>query len=132
MVITKRRFDGVSVPATVILLLSSLMPSGFAQTQAAPDNSGNNKAQNQSQTADQQKEKRSDRDITQQIRRSIVKEKSFSTYAHNVKIITENGMVTLKGPVRSEEEKMAVQSKAAEVAGADKVTNRLDVKPKSK
>ena len=49
-----------------------------------------------------------------------------------MKIITENGMVTLKGPVRSEEEKMAVQAKAAEVAGADKVTNQSDIKPKSK
>ena len=83
-------------------------------------------------TADQQKENRSDRDITQQIRQSIVKDKSLSSYAHNVKIITQNGVVTLKGPVRSEEEKMAVQSKAVEVAGADKVTNQLDVKPKNK
>jgi len=40
-------------------------------------------------------------------------------------------MVTLKGPVRSEDEKMAVATKAAEVAGQDKVTNQLDVKPKN-
>jgi hyperosmotically inducible protein len=47
-----------------------------------------------------------------------------------VKVITQNGMVTLKGPVRSEEEKKAVEAKAAEVAGADKVTNEIDVQPK--
>ena len=80
-------------------------------------------------TADQQKDNRSDRDITQQIRRSIWKDKSLSTYAHNVKIIAQNGMVTLKGPVRSEEEKRAVEAKANEVAGAEKVTSQLEVKP---
>ena len=81
-------------------------------------------------TADQQKADRSDREITQQIRKSITSDKSLSTYGHNVKVITQNGMVTLKGPVRSEEEKKAVEAKAAEVAGADKVTNEIDVQPK--
>lgn len=65
---------------------------------------------------------------TRDIRRSIVQDKSLSTYAHNVKIISQNGMVTLKGPVRSEEEKAAVESKAAEIAGKDKVTSQLEVK----
>jgi osmotically-inducible protein OsmY len=59
-----------------------------------------------------------------------VKDKSLSTYAHNVKIITQNGQVTLKGPVRSEEEKRAIEAKAAEVAGDSKVTSELDVKSK--
>jgi hyperosmotically inducible protein len=58
-----------------------------------------------------------------------VQDKSLSSYAHNVKIIAQNGMVTLKGPVRSVEEKSAVEAKAAEVAGADKVTSQLEVKP---
>jgi hyperosmotically inducible protein len=80
-------------------------------------------------TADQQKENRPDREIARQIRRSIVQDKSLSSYAHNVKIIAQNGMVTLKGPVRSVEEKSAVEAKAAEVAGADKVTSQLEVKP---
>jgi osmotically-inducible protein OsmY len=81
-------------------------------------------------TADQQKSNRSDRDITQQVRKSIMADKSLSTYAHNLKIVTQNGMVTLKGPVRSEEEKRAIEAKAAEVAGGDKVTNEIDVKEK--
>jgi osmotically-inducible protein OsmY len=81
-------------------------------------------------TADQQKSNPSDRDITQQVRKAIMEEKSLSTYAHNVKIITQNGMVTLKGPVRSEEEKKAIEAKAAEVAGGDKVTDEMDIKPK--
>jgi hyperosmotically inducible protein len=82
-------------------------------------------------TADQQKENRSDRDITQQIRQSLLKDKSLSTYAHNVKIITQNGQVTLKGPVRSEEEKNTVEAKATEVAGENKVTSQLAIKPKN-
>ena len=81
-------------------------------------------------TADQQKENRPDREITRDIRRSIVQDKSLSTYAHNVKIISQNGMVTLKGTVRSEDEKSAIEAKAVEVVGRDKVTNQLEVKPK--
>jgi hyperosmotically inducible protein len=81
-------------------------------------------------TADQQKSNRSDQDTTQQIRKAIMEDKSLSTYAHNVKVITQNGMVTLKGPVRSDEEKRAIEAKAAEIAGGDKVTNEMDVKPK--
>ena len=101
------------------------------QASPAPDNSKMNQ-QDQSKsepTADQQKENRSDRDITQQIRQSIMKDKSLSTYAHNVKIITQNGQVTLKGPVRSESEKESIGTKATEVAGANNVTNDLDIKP---
>ena len=100
--------------------------------QPAPDNTKTNQRdKNKAEpTADQQKENRSDRELTQQIRRSIVRDKSLSTYAHNVKVISENGMVTLKGPVRSEEEKTAVEGKASDIAGKDKVSNQLDVKPK--
>jgi len=75
-------------------------------------------------TADQQQNNRSDRDLTQQIRKAIVNDKSLSTYAHNVKIITQNGQVTLKGPVRSEEEKRAVEAKATEIAGANQGDQR--------
>jgi hyperosmotically inducible periplasmic protein len=104
-----------------------------AQTTAPqPDNTKvNERDRNASQaTADQEKENRSDRDITQQIRKAIVGDKSLSMYAHNVKIVTQNGMVTLKGPVRSEDEKKAVEEKAAAVAGDGNVSSQLDVKPK--
>ncbi len=100
--------------------------------QSAPDNTKvNQRDKNKWEpTADQQKENRPDREITRQIRRSIVQDKSLSSYARNVKIISENGMVTLKGPVSSDEEKTAVEAKAAEIAGKDKVTSQLEVKPK--
>jgi osmotically-inducible protein OsmY len=97
----------------------------------APDNTKVNerdRSQNEP-TADQQKDNRSDRDITQQIRQSIVKDKSLSTYAHNIKIVTKDGQVTLKGPVRSEDEKKAIEAKAAEVARDGKVTSELNIKP---
>jgi hyperosmotically inducible periplasmic protein len=103
-----------------------------SQGTAAPADNTKLNQQDQSAnqpTADQQKENRSDRDLTQQIRRAIVKDKSLSTYAHNVKIIAQNGQVTLKGPVRSDEEKRAVEAKAAEIAGGSKVTSELEVKP---
>lgn len=100
----------------------------------APDNTKMNKEvrDNKEVTADQQKEKDTDRKMTQKIRRSVVKDKSLSTYAHNVKIITQGGMVTLKGPVRSEQEKEAIEKAAAQVAGKGKVTNELTVKPEEK
>src|SRR5437868_6786913 len=59
-------------------------------------------------TAGQQKENTSDRDLTQQIRKAVIDDKSLSTYAHNVKIIARGGTVTLKGPVRSDDEKKTI------------------------
>jgi hyperosmotically inducible periplasmic protein len=92
----------------------------------APDNSGQNKQH--AKTADNQKENTSDREITQKVRQSIVADKSLSTYAHNVKIITQDGQVTLKGPVQTEDEKKMVASKAEGVVGKGNVTNQLTVK----
>jgi hyperosmotically inducible protein len=82
-------------------------------------------------TADQQKENQGDRELTANIRKVLMDNKEMSTYAHNVKIVSVNGMVTLKGPVRSEDEKKAVEAKATEIAGAGKVKNMISVKPKS-
>ncbi len=97
-----------------------------AQEATPPDNTKTNKG-DQGVTADQQKENSSDRDITRRIRQALQKDKSLSTYAHNVKIITQNGVVTLKGPVRSEDEKSAIAGKAAEVVGESNVKNQLTV-----
>jgi hyperosmotically inducible periplasmic protein len=80
-------------------------------------------------TADQQKENATDRDLTQKIRRALIDDKSLSSYAHNVKVITQGGQVTLKGPVRSDQEKQTVEAKAVAVAGAGHVTNQISVAP---
>jgi len=80
-------------------------------------------------TADQGKNNETDRDIMQKIRKSLMDDKSLSSYAHNVKVISQGGKVTLKGPVRSDEEKKTVEQKATEVAGAGNVTNEITIKP---
>jgi hyperosmotically inducible protein len=107
----------------------SALPAAAQQT--PPDNTKVNKADRAkgAVTADEQKENAADRDLTKKIRQSVVGDKSLSTYAHNVKIVTQNGQVTLKGPVRSEAEKTAIAAKAAEIAGAGKVTNEITVAP---
>ena len=121
------------------LSLLTCLLAGMATLTSAQDNSpqpppDNTKVNQRDKdktepTADQQKENPSDRDIAQQIRKSVMKDKSLSTYAHNVKIIAQNGMVTLKGPVTSDDEKKAIETKAAAVVGQDKVTSELEVKP---
>ena len=102
------------------LWITTLVPA------QAPDNTANNKDHNV--TADQQSNATADRAITQKIRKALMADKSLSTNAHNIKIITANGAVTLKGPVKSDEEKQQVASKAAEVVDASKIDNQLTVK----
>jgi osmotically-inducible protein OsmY len=120
--------------ALVLIVSSVIVPSVDARRsqdsqQPAPDNTKTNERDRDksSPTADQQKVNPSDREITRNIRASIHKDKSLSTYAHNVKIIAQNGKVTLKGPVRSEEEKNNIGAKATAVAGDGNVDNQLDV-----
>ena len=120
---------------TILLLgvgvLARAQDSTSQQAPPAADNTKTNERDRSvnEQTADQQKESHSDREITQQIRQSIMKDKSLSTYAHNIKIVTQNGQVTLKGPVRSADEKRTIEAKAAELAGQDKVSSELNIKP---
>jgi hyperosmotically inducible periplasmic protein len=121
----------VSIFAAVLVCLLSLPGRGVAQDaqQPAPDNTNVNKDQSKP-TADQQKVNPSDRSITQQIRKAIHQDTTLSTYAHNVKIISQDGKVTLRGPVRSEDEKRNIEAKAVAVAGQGNVTNELEVAPK--
>ena len=126
--LTKRGFRRIYAPSSIFLLSVGMVLGTFAQRQATPDNSGNNKAQNQSQTADQQNNKTLDREMTAKIRRAVVADRSLSIYGHNVKIIVAAGSVTLKGPVHSEDEKQKIAAKAGEIAGRNKVTNQLTVK----
>ena len=80
-------------------------------------------------TADQQKNNAGDLELTKKIRRALTADKALSSYAHNVKVITQAGQVTLKGPVRSEEEKRSVEAKATEIAGAGHVTDQMSIAP---
>lgn len=83
-------------------------------------------------TADQQKMNPGDRELTRKIRKSVFADKTLSTYAHNVKIIARDGTVTLRGPVRSMEEKEEIGKKAMAIAGMAKVTNDLEIAPPKK
>jgi hyperosmotically inducible periplasmic protein len=126
------RFSAFVLPLGTLLLAGSLMAESIPEyqdpQQPAPDNTKKNKDQT-SPTADQQKMNASDREITQKIRKAINEDKSLSTYAHNIKIITQDGKVTLRGPVRSEDEKNNLETKAVAVAGKENVTNQLEIAP---
>lgn len=122
----------LSLLGASLMLSATLMASPVQQDQQpAPDNTKMNQgdANKGAVTADQQKMNPTDRNNAKQIRSAIMKDKSLSTYAHNVKIISQNGKVTLKGPVRSEDEKTNIEAKAAAVVGADNVTSQLQVTP---
>ena len=111
----------------------SLIALPAAAQQTAPDNTKVNKADRAkgAVTADQQRENAADRELAQKIRQSVVGDKSLSIYAHNVKIVAQDGQVTLRGPVRTEAEKASIAAKAAGIAGTGKVTNEITVAPEN-
>jgi hyperosmotically inducible periplasmic protein len=111
-------------------LLAGSLQAAVQDRSTAPDNTRVNKADRDASqpTADQGKNNMSDRDLEKHIRREVVKDKSLSTYGHNVKIISQHGTVTLRGPVHSEDEKRAVEEHARKYAGDGHVNNELTVK----
>ena len=96
----------------------------------SPDNSAINARDRnpQAMTAGQQSNATSDVELTRKVRRAVVNDHSLSMLAHNIKIISANGRVILRGPVKTEQEKTVIASKAQAIAGADKVDNQLEVK----
>lgn len=120
--------------AFAVCLIAGCGAVNLKAQQTAPDNTKVNTRDRSkaAPTADQGKNNVSDRELMQKIRKSIMDDKSLSTYAHNVKVISQGGKVTLKGPVRSEEEKRTVEQKAAEVAGNGNVTDEITIKPAKK
>jgi hyperosmotically inducible protein len=114
--------------AFCVSMMATPVPRYRDAQQPAADNTKNNKDQTRP-TADQQKLNPEDRAITQKIRKAIHQDKSLSTYAHNIKIITQDGKVTLRGPVQSGDEKSNLEAKAVAVAGQENVTNQLEVAP---
>lgn len=103
--------------------------SGFAenadQQAVKPDNTKRNATEEM--TAEDQGGSSADRDMTKNIRRSIMGA-DLSAMAKNVKVITLDGKVTLKGPVHSDQEKTTIGSLAEKAAGTGKVSNELEVK----
>lgn len=119
--------------ALTLVLSFSLLGVGVAMAQdsrpVAPDNSAVNVRDRapDAMTAGEQSNAKSDVELTRQIRRAVVKDDSLSMQAHNVKIVVSNGAVTLRGPVKTEQEKVAIANKAQAIAGPNKVDNQLEV-----
>ena len=125
--------SGATVALAAILQFGLTAGLLYAQdTQTAPDNTATNKRDRNKNapTADDQKNNKNDLETTRKIRRAIMKDKSLSIEAHNVKIITRDGTVTLRGPVHSDQEQKAIVAHAAEVAGEANVKNELAVASK--
>ena len=130
MIFAKRILVVAGVSAMVLMI-----GPAFAQNTAPPpDNTKVNKQdRNTSQaTADQGKNNNSDRETMRKVRRAVMDDKSLSTYAHNIKIISQHGKVTLKGPVHTQEEKRSIEAKATEIAGDGNVVSQITVKGDSK
>jgi len=101
-----------------------------AQTAAVePDNSGRNvrDADGATKTPGDQSESEADRTITQNVRQAVTADDSISTNGKNVKIVTVDGTVTLRGPVKSEQEKTNIAAKAQQIAGVKQVDNQLEI-----
>jgi adenylylsulfate kinase-like enzyme len=115
------------------ILLTLLVAAGVATLASAADYEADNTGRNvrdrdgDTLTSGDQSETEADRELTQKIRQSVMEDDSLSMTAHNVKIITVNGMVTLRGPVKNAQERQAIAAKAVEIAGAKNVNNQLEV-----
>jgi hyperosmotically inducible periplasmic protein len=121
--------------ALMLVLSSALMGLGTIaiageSIPTAPNNSGVNVRDRApgAVTADQQSNVKSDVTITREIRQAVVKDDSLSMLAHNVKIISENGKVTLRGPVNTKKERIAIAREARAIAGRGNVDNQIEVK----
>ena len=98
-------------------------------SQTVPDNTGRNVRDRGGDTVTpgDQSNNKADLNLTQQIRKAIMADKSLSTNAKNVKVITTNGVVTLRGPVNTPQEKATIEAKAQSIAGANNVDSQLEI-----
>jgi hyperosmotically inducible periplasmic protein len=104
-------------------------PTG-SDARAQPDNTKVNERDRKDAalTPGDQRENRTDLDITQQIRQAVMANDALSFTAKNVKIITAGGKVTLRGPVKTTDERAAIEAAARRVAGVTQVDNQIEVK----
>ena len=112
-----------------IFCISLFTLSALAQDPAADNTSKNQRDRSgETATSGDQSNSQEDVQITAAIRRAVVGDKSLSMTAKNVKIITANGTVTLRGPVNNDEEKTKIAELAQSAAGNAKIDNQLEVK----
>lgn len=98
-------------------------------TQVPPDNTGRNvrDRDDATKTPGDQSENEADRTITQNVRKALTDDDSLSTDGKNVKVITNDGNVTLRGPVKTDKEKSEIENKAKQIAGVKRVDNQLEI-----
>ena len=108
---------------------SSTSSRSAAAYSVAPDNSGRNvrDRSHNAVTAGTQSNNQSDVETTRRIRRALMDDKSLSTTARNVKVVTVSGTVFLRGPVKSEHEKVTIADKARQIAGSGHVNDQLEI-----
>jgi hyperosmotically inducible protein len=111
------------------ILASALTAAPLLAGENDADNTGRNVRDRDEQTLTpgDQGESAADRELTANVRKAIVADDALSMNAHNVKIITRNGVVTLRGPVKSASERSSVAAKAQKVAGVKSVDNQLEI-----
>jgi osmotically-inducible protein OsmY len=121
------------VSTTQIALAGTEKTAAGKDASVPADNTGKNvrDAKNKHLTPDDQSGKKSAVDTTRLIRKAIVAHKGLSVNAQNVKIITKNNVVTLRGPVDSAEERATVEALAKEQAGGCTVDSQLEIKAKN-
>lgn len=128
---TRRAVTGAVLVLAAALALPVAATERGAADDATPraDDTGRNVRDRDGKTLTPQKQSndKSDVEVTRRVRQAIVKDGTLSTDAHNVKIITQNGIVTLRGPVDTAEERAAIAAKARRVAGVKKVDDQLEV-----
>ena len=118
----------------MLLLLTCLTGLSLAAMAADEKTEADNTAKNErdrsgeTQTSGDQSNSSADLKVTQAIRQSLMKDDTLSTTAKNIKVITENGQVTLRGPVKNAQEKAKVSQLAKSAAGGAHVVDQLDVK----
>ena len=107
-------------------------PASSDSTEADNTKRNSSEENKNTDTAEKQFNSKDDLALTQKVRQAVMKDGSLSMNAKNVKIIAQDGKITLKGPVDSQQEKDTIGTEAGEIAGRDKVDNQLEVKAEKK
>jgi hyperosmotically inducible periplasmic protein len=94
-----------------------------------PDNTAKNERDRsgETQTSGDQSNSPADLKITQAIRQALMKDSELSMIAKNIKVITVNGHVTLRGPVKTTQEKSKIDQLAKSAAGGAQIEDQIEV-----
>src|SRR5438270_7319151 len=116
--------------ALAYLTVFNLAALAADNEKAKPDNTATNERDRsgETKTSGDQSNSSADLKITQAIRHALMKDRGLSTTAKNIKVITANGQVTLRGPVKTAQEKAKIEQVARSAAGGAKIDDQLDVK----